>query len=72
MSLKKWYANLPIEIQCDLDRLCAVCQKSCDNNKRGCLLKWNVYQFSKTKRACRFVERYRNKIESKENKDGNY
>ena len=67
MSLKKRYNNLPIEVQCDLDRLCVVCEKSCDDHKRGCLLKWNVYQFSKTKRACKFVEKYRNKIGDKEN-----
>ena len=71
MGLKKWYLNLATDVQNDLDRLCTICDKHCVDLHRGCLFKWNIYQFSKTKSACKFVEKYKNKVENKENKDGN-
>ena len=73
MGLKSWYLRLDISVQNDLDRLCKICEKNCKDCHRGCLFKWNVYQFSKTKRACKFVERYKSKLEEKEKDDnGNY
>lgn len=67
MILKKWYFKLPIDVQKDLDRLCIICEKECKDEHRGCLFKWNIYHFSKTNRACKFVEKYRNKLDTDEN-----
>lgn len=70
MGLKSWYLKLPNDVQKDLNRLCQVCEKSCNDCNRGCLFKWNVYQFSKTKRACKFVEKYKNKLNDKGDENG--